>query len=143
MSWPAVAVTVIVEVPAGVPEALGVVLGGIAPVTVLPQPARETIINRPARASAGRSRISVLLVAKIANKASVTIASHKIDRNIPTMTNEPAGLAVVATLTVKAAGELPVMFSEVGETEQVAWAGAPAHPRVTVPVSELGASCRL
>jgi len=53
-------------------------------------------------------------------------------------------LAVVVTVTVKAAAAVPFTVAEVGETVHVEFVGAPVQTNVTVPLNPLkGAAWRL
>lgn len=147
VTWPAVAVIVSVEVPAGVPDADGVV-PGLVPVeveagAVPPQLASDTIISRQAKAKAVRDRALLLVTKGSPTSKRIAIGLHGMRFHVPNKVSEEDGLAVVVRLTAMALVVLPLTVTDAGDTEHVAAAGTTEQASVTVPVRLLGASCRL
>ena len=146
---PDVAVTVSVDVPAGVPVAV-VVTGGalrfpvLVGVATLLHPAHTLSSARHARFVAQRWLFS--WVNPMRHRAAIngTAGIQGIPR-ISRWTRRGNTLprAMVATLTTTGTTAFPINMADDGDIEQVAPAGAPLQTRVMVPLNAVGTICRL
>ena len=136
---PDVAVTIIADVPEGVPPVAGLfAFAGCGLFPVLPHP-RQAISNTVIRTRLGFNRRPPTLanpnepntIAANANGQSVFCPSNGTLGN-------PLPRAVVATVTTICAGALPLRLSDAGLIAHVVPLGAPLHVAATVPVNEVG-----
>ena len=145
---PAVAVTVSIDVPAGVPEFVVVVIGGVLPspvlvVATLLHPMHTIRKASNARLAASRwlfTRLNPLRLRSAINSAGI----HGIPRiSKGTRPGNALLRAVVATFTTTGTAAFPISMADDGDTEQVVPSGAPLQARVTVPLNAVGTICRL